>query len=230
MCMSGGAKWRRVVSGATLLVLGACSLGPPPRVDPWGRDDAGAPGARTTTQEPSPPAAGTTSSSSGASHENGQNVMIVRGHYGVPILQKAIYWDGNGEDDNYGLGLYAFRFVNDGVAIGIGSNAGVWMQSGADAFSLEGETILRWYPFDEPRFYLDVTAGMIYATKGIPTGGTQANWSFSWGVGYDFPIGEHSSLLVGALFHHISNALGRDHHRNPSQNEGRFYIGYAWNF
>jgi lipid A 3-O-deacylase PagL len=207
----------------------ACNLAPP-RVDPWGRDEAAGAGVPVTAQEPAQQAAAAPEPSSGASHENGKNMMIARGHYSVPVLGKSIYWDGNGEDDNYGLGLYAFRFVNDGVAIGIGSNASVWMQSGRDAFNLEGEVLLRWYPFDQPRFYIDITGGGSYATKGIPTGGTQGNWTFGWGVGYDFPVGKQSSLMVGGLFHHTSNALGRDNDRNPSQNEGRFYIGYAWNF
>jgi hypothetical protein len=222
---------RAAALGWMALTLAACKLGPPPRVDPWGRQSGSGPDAPASAQEPAPPAAAPVPEpSTGASHENGENMMIVRGHYGVPILQKAIYWDGNGEDDNYGLGLYAFRFVNDGVAIGIGSNLGVWKTIGADAYSMEFETLLRWYPWDEPRFYVDVTGGFIYATKGIPSGGTQANWSFSWGVGYDIPIGLQSSLMVGMLFHHISNALGRENERNPSQNEARFYLGYAWNF
>jgi len=46
----------------------------------------------------------------------------------------------------------------------------------------------------------------------------------------EIPWGEGSSLLLGATYHHISNALGHDNPRNPSQNEARLWVGYAWNF
>ena len=44
----------------------------------------------------------------------------------------------------------------------------------------------------------------------------------------DLPVGDKSSLIVGCTYHHISNALGRMNDRNPSQNEARFFVGFAW--
>jgi hypothetical protein len=38
------------------------------------------------------------------------------------------------------------------------------------------------------------------------------------------------SFLIGAHYHHLSNALGRENLRNPSQNEVRAWVGFIWNF
>lgn len=45
--------------------------------------------------------------------------------------------------------------------------------------------------------------------------------TFGFGGGVDLPVGAGTSLLLGATYHHISNALGRENERNPSQNEAQ---------
>ena len=44
------------------------------------------------------------------------------------------------------------------------------------------------------------------------------------------PFNATTNLVTGVDYHHISNALGRDNERNPSQNEARLWIGLEWIF
>jgi hypothetical protein len=165
----------------------------------------------------------------GLKHRAGDNAAVARAFYGVPILQKSLYWDGNGEDDNYGLGLHLFRFVNDGLALGMGLNGAVWMEDAHDVYSGEWEALLRWYP-GNGAFFWDFGGGYLHGTAPVPTGGTDWNFTFHFGPGVDIPVGRDSSVLIGATYHHTSNALGRQNERNPSQNDMRLWVGFAWNF
>jgi Lipid A 3-O-deacylase (PagL) len=170
------------------------------------------------------------SAPAGIDHRAGANALSVHGYYGVPILQKSFVWDGNGEEDNFGLGVRAWHFVDDGLAVGAGLNAAIWKQGDREIPSGEIEALGRWYPGEDCGFFLDVNGGYLHAHDPVPAGGTEWNFSFGFGAGYEIPVGPGSSLLIGAAYHHISNALGRDNPRNPSQNEVHFWIGFVWNF
>lgn len=203
-----------------LLVATAACSAPPPLADVgWTA------ACHDRPQEDRPP-------KQGASRDARSTVAVVRGHYGVPILQKALFWDGNGEVDDFGLGGQLLAFLCDRFAIGAGLNGTVYKTPGQDEFGAEFEGIARVFPFDlegtSP--FLDFTAGWMQTTGRVPPGGTEWNFTFSFGPGLDIPIGPGTSLQLAAIFHHMSNALGRQNDRNPSQNEGRFWAGVAWSF
>ena len=164
----------------------------------------------------------------GISHRFGDTFLQARTYYGVPILQKSFFWDGNGEDDDAGIGAQVAHFVGDDVAIGAGINLGNWFQSGQDAQSAELEGFLRTYPFHGGPLFVDLHGGFQQATQAVPTGGTDWNFTFGFGPGVDIPVADDCSLLMGCTYHHTSNALGRMNDRNPSQNEARLWIGFAW--
>jgi opacity protein-like surface antigen len=166
----------------------------------------------------------------GIDKHSGANAAVVKGYYGVPILQRSLLWDGNGEDDNYGVGFTGFRFVNDGIMIGMGLNAGVWMENNHDVYAGEFETLLRCYPGIDSHVFFDLGGGWVQGTDPVPSGGTDWNMSFQFGTGVEVPVTEGGSVLIGATYHHISNALGHENARNPSQNDMRFWVGYAFTF
>jgi len=176
-----------------------------------------------STQPPAPPAAG-------VQHGAGDTFASVGAFYGVPVLGKSFFWDGNGEVDDSGLDLHAGRFVEEDVAIGVGSRFATWWTPGKDVYSGEFEGLLRIYPVHSLPLFVDGTGGYQLANDDIPPGGTVWNFTFGFGSGVDLAVGDHSSVQMGATYHHISNALGRQNDRNPSQNEVRFWLGYAWNF
>jgi hypothetical protein len=157
-----------------------------------------------------------------------ETLLQTKGYYGIPILQKSLLWDGNGEVDDAGVGVHVAHFVTDDVALGAGINAGAWLLPGADSYSAELEGLLRIYPFGPAPVFLEGTGGFQQATKNVPPGGTDWNFSFGFGPGMEVPIAHGCDLEFGVGYHHISNALGRDNDRNPSQNEARVWVGLAW--
>lgn len=166
----------------------------------------------------------------GLRREHGAQFFSVRTHYGTPILRKSFFWDGQGEVNNNGIGLHYGRFVDDHLALGIGSTVAGWWTGGRDVYSAELEGLLRVYPKRDWPVFFDGTGGFQLATQQIPPGGTVWNFSFAFGGGVDIPVDAGSSVQIGVLYHHISNALGRENPRNPSQNELRLWLGYAWEF
>ena len=173
-------------------------------------------------QEPKPESQPT------AAHAAGSDVLTVSAFYGVPILQKSFFWDGNGEVDDSGLGVHWLHYVADGVALGPGLNAATWWTPGSDVYSAEVQALLRIHPLDSLPVFLDGSAGYQLANDQIPPGGTVWNFTFGFGFGAEYPVADKTRLQAGAMYHHISNALGRQNDRNPSQNEVRFWVGLAF--
>lgn len=208
---------RTNVPGCLLLVAtAACHAVPPPP------PDAGSPSLLTASRADGDP----------REHLQGDAVVEARGFFGVPILQKSLYWDGNGEVNNFGVGGRYLYFVGDSFAIGPGLNATWFKTNGHETFAGEFEAIGRGYLWnaDSFRVYWDLAGGWQQSTHQVPEGGTQWNMTFSFGPGVEVPIGGGNNLIVGARYHHMSNALGRQNDRNPSQNEGRFFVGFGWEF
>ncbi|MGE0145395.1 MAG: hypothetical protein AB7I19_19430 [Planctomycetota bacterium] len=183
--------------------------------------------AGTPTQEAAP-----TAERRGAGHVAGDRIFSIDAHLGVPILDRAIFWDGNAEKDNFGLGVNNYWFLSDWFALRATLNANVFKVPGRDTLAGEIEAGGRFYvwDFDTWSVFWDQTGGFEYANDQVPPGGTYWNFTFSFGPGADIPIGDDAHLMLGMRFHHMSNALGRTSARNPSQNEGRFYIEYGWNW
>jgi hypothetical protein len=168
----------------------------------------------------------------GTSSEEGALHVLARGHYGVPILGKSLFWDGNGSDHDFGFGGYGYYYVADGIALGAGLNATAFKVPGADTYGMEFEAISRFdiAQYGTTRVFWDLTGGWLQSTDGIPPGGTEWNMTFSFGPGIDIPLDKGQSVQISTVYHHKSNALGSQHDRNPSQNEVRTWIGLAWQF
>lgn len=168
----------------------------------------------------------------GTSGDAGSTQFLVRGHYGIPILGKSLFWDGNGSDDDFGVGGYAYHYLVDGIALGAGLTATAFKTPGADVYGIEFEAVSRFdiAQLGTSRVFWDWTAGWLQSTDGIPPGGTEWNMTFSFGPGIDIPLDAGQSLQISTAYHHKSNALGSQHDRNPSQNEVRAWVGLAWQF
>jgi hypothetical protein len=159
----------------------------------------------------------------------GERSVELRSFYGIPILQKSLFWDGNGEDDQAGVRARHYWHVSDRFAIGAGLGTSVWFLNGPDALALEGEAIGRYYFYrgDSMGLFGEVTGGWMQSTKPVPEGGTEWNMTFSFSPGLEFPVSERVIFLSGFTYHHVSNALGRQNSRNPSQNEAQLWLGFG---
>ena len=161
-------------------------------------------------------------------------VLDARAFYGIPILQKSFFWDGNGEVDAAGLKLREMWHATDAFAIGSGVTATNWFLDGEDAQSVEfeavGRLIVHRADNDAYAWFFEAAAGYQYATDPVPEGGTVWNWTFSFGPGLLVPGSPNLDFQSGLTYHHVSNALGRENDRNPSQNEAQLWVGFALRF
>ncbi len=164
-------------------------------------------------------------------HE-GDRVLDLRAYYGLPILQKSFFWDGNGEVDQFGLRARHLWYESDSVALGCGLSVMNFLLGGSDVQAAEVDAIGHFHVYTGEGFavFVETTGGFLQATDAIPPGGTEWNFTFSGGSGVDVPVGDGVDLVTGATYHHISNALGHQNPRNPSQNEADLWIGVAFRF
>ncbi|MBK8099626.1 MAG: acyloxyacyl hydrolase [Planctomycetes bacterium] len=162
----------------------------------------------------------------------GERSLELRPYYGVPILQKSLLWDGNGETDDAGAKLRHLWHLTDDLAIGGGLTAAVWLPGGHDILAGELEAVGRCYCLrrDTWGWFGEAAGGYVHSTDPIPPGGTEWNFTFSFGTGIEMPLQRDLDLQTGITYHHISNALGRENDRNPSQNEAQLWLGIAWRF
>ncbi|MGA1608989.1 MAG: hypothetical protein ACO4CT_18525, partial [Planctomycetota bacterium] len=106
----------------------------------------------------------------GTSGDAGSTQFLVRGHYGIPILGKSLFWDGNGSDDDLGFGSYVYHYLVDGIALGAGLTATAFKTPGADVYGIEFEAVSRFEIAEvgSSRVFWDWTAGWLQSTDGIP--------------------------------------------------------------
>ncbi|MGE3174657.1 MAG: hypothetical protein AB7O97_18640 [Planctomycetota bacterium] len=159
----------------------------------------------------------------------GEREWQARVFYGVPLLQKSFFWDGNGEVDTAGLKLRHLWQVTDRFALGPGLTLQNWFAGGPDMQSAEVEAVGRFLgQVGDLDVFAEFTGGFLQATRAVPIGGTDWNFTFSFGPGLRIPLDADHALDLGATWHHVSNALGRDNPRNPSQNEVQMWVGMAF--
>jgi hypothetical protein len=78
--------------------------------------------------------------------------------------------------------------------------------------------------------FIDGIAGLFYANRNFPEGGTHFNFNEQLGLGVTFRLGENTHLISGARFMHISNARIHGEDENPSYDALGGYIGVMFTF
>ena len=165
----------------------------------------------------------------GGLHSRGERRVITRAFGASPLTGKAIFWHGNGNAPNYGVGVQNYWFLNDRLALGAGLNLLNFDASGANVKGVEFEGRMRYHMFEIQKFgfFWELNGGYMYTENSVPPSGTPGNYTFSFGPGVEMPLSEDSSILLGAEFHHMSNARGRNTPINPSQNEILIWLGHS---
>ncbi|MCA8967837.1 MAG: hypothetical protein KDC48_23355, partial [Planctomycetes bacterium] len=191
------ATWSSV---AVLALLSACAS---QRIEPhpWFRTATTPLGEALEAAASAPPEAHSTDKTSttplSSSHPAGSAQVTGQLYYGVPILQKSFFWDGNGETDVAGLGVHYLCYLWDGIALGVGSNASNWFIGGRDAQSLELEGKIRIHPLEQFPAFIEGTGGYVYANEQVPPGGTYWNFTFGFGTGVELPVTDATWLQCG---------------------------------
>lgn len=77
--------------------------------------------------------------------------------------------------------------------------------------------------------FADAGIGMVFSADDVPSGGTSVNFIPTAGVGATFRLDDSGTrLVIGARWHHISNARVNGDSDNPDFNAPMGYIGVQW--
>ncbi len=77
--------------------------------------------------------------------------------------------------------------------------------------------------------FLEVGAGISYATTRVPPAGTNFNFMPTAGIGLQYAVGQRTTLDVKWRYHHFSNA-DISPARNPGIDTSSFLIGFTYQY
>jgi opacity protein-like surface antigen len=105
--------------------------------------------------------------------------------------------------------------------------AGHWIEQDEDTFGGSAAVVLRQSLLDvgRGRVFIDVGGGLFRAADRVPEGGTHNNFTFHFGTGMLYPLGQDVDLILGLRYFHLSNAHRKGEERNPGLNGPLGFIG-----
>jgi len=127
------------------------------------------------------------------------------------------------------LEIGAEHFIADGLALAgaIGFHA---FHQEDDGQGLSGTVLLRWHFYRARSWSLfaEAGAGLMATSENIPIDGSKFNFTPRAGVGVTVAVSDHVRWIVGAGWHHISNAnVFRD---NPGRDQIMLYTSLSFPF
>jgi hypothetical protein len=89
---------------------------------------------------------------------------------------------------------------------------------------------LRYHFYESGRFsfFGDAAGSATMAEDEVPDGGTHFNWTGKLGLGGTWQLADHTFLLGGARFFHLSNAQVHGRDQNPSFDGIQYWAGVMW--
>jgi hypothetical protein len=122
------------------------------------------------------------------------------------------------------------QFLIDDVEFSFEVNGWYFSQDGEDALGINPAIAFRWHLIHLPErpwtIFTDVGIGVLLATDKVPAGGTVLDFTPRIGAGYTREIRDDGTrLIIGANWHHISNARIIGDRRNPSRDGLTIYGG-----
>lgn len=104
--------------------------------------------------------------------------------------------------------------------------------NGDTAYGANFNILLRWYFHTEDTWalYVDGGAGLLGVSEEVPANGSNFNFTPQAGVGAMFDVGDDGArLMVGARWHHFSNARSYDGQaNNPGRDSVMGYVGVSF--
>ncbi|MHC5004408.1 MAG: acyloxyacyl hydrolase [Planctomycetota bacterium] len=122
------------------------------------------------------------------------------------------------------VGIGFSHFIADGLSLNVEVNFGYFDSSDSkDAWTGNANLLFRWHFYQETNWsiYFDGGAGVMGSTQEVPRNGTNFNFTPQAGVGVSFDIAADTRMLIGARWHHVSNASLYDD--NPGMDN---FLGY----
>jgi len=136
------------------------------------------------------------------------------------------------DGEQYGVLWFASWFPVENVSLNF--EFGGWFFD--EPFDAKGDTggananlLLRWHFLAEDRWsiYVDGGAGLLVAGEEVPRGGTNFNFTPQAGIGGTIALDDagRTRLMVGARWHHVSNARIKGAEANPGRDSVLGYVG-----
>ena len=127
-----------------------------------------------------------------------------------------------------GVGYYVF----DNVSLSAELTAYGLSQPGSEPWAGAFGVVLRHHvlEFDRSSLFLDVAFAPFRATERVPPDGTHFNFVTQSGIGIAHELREHTNLLLGVRYIHLSNGQRKGDDRNPSLNGISAYVGVMFSF
>ena len=146
-----------------------------------------------------------------------------------------IHGGGGGDIDNnddtfliFGAGLS--HFIADGLALNAELNGMFINQWGEDTEGANFNLFFRWH-FHRERdwsLFIDAGAGLLLTGNDVPANGSSFNFTPQAGLGATFDLGNDARLIVGARWHHLSNA--NTYSNNPGRDSIMGFAGVSFPF
>lgn len=169
----------------------------------------------------------------GGVHRRGEWQLIGDVSAGTPAGE-FLFSSTGADSPEIGVRLSAAAYVRDRTAFLAAASYRYYRPDSGDLHAGEFEMGPRYYPpidFHVGKVpvapFLDAFVGIVHASADFPLEGTPTNVTGLFGGGLEIVLGEHSSLLLGYHFRHLSNG-GGNVPENPGYNDNEFFLGFGW--
>lgn len=131
------------------------------------------------------------------------------------------------------------NFLADDFEFAVEAAGWYFNQPGQDTGGLSGSMLFRWHALHDKDYswsvFADAGIGLLGAFDEVPDGGTEFNFLPRVGGGATFALGPNENgqaprLMIGARWHHISNARIKGDSNNPSRDALAGYIAIVFPF
>jgi hypothetical protein len=121
-------------------------------------------------------------------------------------------------------------FVEDDLSIDLGFLGADFDQEGGTTKGFNFTLQLRWHAIVKENwsFFLEGGAGLLRTSDKVPSDGSRFNFTPQAGIGFTFDIGNNARWMVGAKWHHISNA--NTYSSNPGRDSIMYWTGISFPF
>ena len=119
-------------------------------------------------------------------------------------------------------------FVENNLSLDLGFHLLDVVQSGEDAIAFSTTIQLRWHFIHEDTWsmFMEGGVGLMRSSDSVPAGGSEFNFTVPVGVGITFDAGNNNRWLIGARWHHISNA--NTYNANPGRDSLMLWAGISF--
>lgn len=131
------------------------------------------------------------------------------------------------------------NFLADDFEFGVEAAGWYFNQPGQDTGGVSGSMLVRWHFAHDESYswsvFVDGGIGLLAAFDEVPAGGTEFNFLPRLGAGATFALGDGRDgqsprLMVGARWHHMSNARIRGDSDNPARDGLAGYLSIVFPF